>query len=286
MFLWFPHKKATLLRSIDLDEGWLRQVAILGLALIKSAVGFAKSKLGAGELTGVRSRWRATLCSTMLLNVLSRLQKYKSLNFTNTLALVVKQHAVPHQPLIICYVTDDEISRGRRSYLPATLMFSGWQTFYQMTGEVAATLTGLLFIVASLISGRQIEKMARGVKLFTTPTVFHFASVIVISGLALASGSEGAWPGFHHRSLGSLRLRLFGPFIGPYPRDRQSRALVRFLVLRCCPAANLSVPRGSHAGGLDRAAPCGVPGGTQPVGPAHDRHPQRLGSGDLACPPA
>jgi hypothetical protein len=70
-------------------------------------------------------------------------------------------------------------------------MFSGWQTFYQMTGEAAATLTGLLFIVASLTSGRPGPANERGVMLFPTPTVFHLASVLVISALALAPDWEG-----------------------------------------------------------------------------------------------
>ena len=69
-------------------------------------------------------------------------------------------------------------------------MFTGWQTFYQMTGEAAATLTGLLFIVASLTSGRQSPMHERGVVLFTSPTVFHLASVLAISALALAPDGE------------------------------------------------------------------------------------------------
>jgi len=68
-------------------------------------------------------------------------------------------------------------------------MFQGWQTFYQMTGEAAATLTGLLFIVASLTSGRT-STHARGVMLFTSPTVFHLASVLAVSALALAPDGE------------------------------------------------------------------------------------------------
>jgi hypothetical protein len=71
-------------------------------------------------------------------------------------------------------------------------MFAGWQTFYQMTGEAAATLTGLLFIVASLMAGRQRAASEQGVAMFTTPTVFHLVSVLVISGLALAPGGSGA----------------------------------------------------------------------------------------------
>lgn len=70
-------------------------------------------------------------------------------------------------------------------------MFGSWQSFYQMTGEVAATLIGLLFIVSSLTAGRPTSAMSRGVALFTSPTVFHLTSVLVISALALAPDGEG-----------------------------------------------------------------------------------------------
>jgi hypothetical protein len=70
-------------------------------------------------------------------------------------------------------------------------MFSGWQAFYQTTGGAAATLTGLLFLVVSLMAGRPMSASSAGQRLFTTPTVFHLASVLVISALALAPIGEG-----------------------------------------------------------------------------------------------
>ena len=74
-------------------------------------------------------------------------------------------------------------------------MFSGWQSFYQTTAEAAATLTGLMFIVATLTAGRQASRVAtRGQVLFTTPSVFHFVSVFAISALALTAGREGDCP--------------------------------------------------------------------------------------------
>ena len=73
-------------------------------------------------------------------------------------------------------------------------MFEGWQTYYQMTGEAAATLTGLLFIVATLSAARPSSGLSQGLRLFTTPTVFHLASVLVISALAIAPGAEGESP--------------------------------------------------------------------------------------------
>ena len=70
-------------------------------------------------------------------------------------------------------------------------MFSGWQSFYQMTGEAAATLTGLLFLVVSLVADRQLSSMPQGAGLFTSPTVFHLVSVLVVSALALAPDGSG-----------------------------------------------------------------------------------------------
>jgi hypothetical protein len=68
-------------------------------------------------------------------------------------------------------------------------MFAGWQSFYQMTGGAAATLTGLLFIVISLMAGRDRAATDSSQALFTTPTMFHLVSVLVISGLALTPES-------------------------------------------------------------------------------------------------
>jgi crotonobetainyl-CoA:carnitine CoA-transferase CaiB-like acyl-CoA transferase len=68
-------------------------------------------------------------------------------------------------------------------------MFTGWQTFYQLTGSAAGALVGLLFIVATLTS-RTESGVATGVKLYMTPTVFQLSLVIVESALALAPQTE------------------------------------------------------------------------------------------------
>lgn len=73
-------------------------------------------------------------------------------------------------------------------------MFAGWQVFYQMTAEAGATLTGLVFIVVTLTAGRQASGSEAGLRYFTTPTVFHLASVLAVSAMALAPEGEGAWP--------------------------------------------------------------------------------------------
>jgi hypothetical protein len=96
-------------------------------------------------------------------------------------------------------------------------MFGNWQSFYQMTGEAAATLIGLLFIVVSLTAGRPMPTTVQGVALCTTPTVFHLVSVLVISALDLAPDGEGdsrtaimlAWAvfGLVHTIAIALRIR-------------------------------------------------------------------------------
>jgi ABC-type polysaccharide/polyol phosphate export permease len=68
-------------------------------------------------------------------------------------------------------------------------MFFGWTPFYQVTGEAAAALVGLLFIVATLSSRQQQDGVHIGVRLFTTPTVFHLSLVLTVSALALAPPS-------------------------------------------------------------------------------------------------
>ncbi|GAC1334535.1 MAG: hypothetical protein NVSMB26_17420 [Beijerinckiaceae bacterium] len=80
-------------------------------------------------------------------------------------------------------------------------MFREWDNFYLLIGSAAAALIGLLFVVATLTSGREQTTASRGVKLFLTPTVFHFAVVLVISAVTMAPGLResavgvfvGAW---------------------------------------------------------------------------------------------
>ncbi|MHB8284578.1 MAG: hypothetical protein ACYDD1_07870 [Caulobacteraceae bacterium] len=70
-------------------------------------------------------------------------------------------------------------------------MFNGWQAFYQVTGSAAGALIGLLFIVATLSAGRRTANSISGGQLFTGPTVFHLALVLMISALALMPVAEG-----------------------------------------------------------------------------------------------
>lgn len=84
-------------------------------------------------------------------------------------------------------------------------MFLGWEPFYQVTGEGAATLTGLLFLAATLSSGRDPERLSQGMRVFSTPTVMKFVTVVLASVLALTPRPYDGWS-----ALGLVALGVYG----------------------------------------------------------------------------
>lgn len=73
----------------------------------------------------------------------------------------------------------------------SSAVLGAWATFYTITGSSAAGLTGLMFVVITLISGRERFKDASGdgVSTFSTPTVVHFGAALFASALAVVP-----WP--------------------------------------------------------------------------------------------
>ncbi len=74
-------------------------------------------------------------------------------------------------------------------------MFEGWDGFYLLIGSASAGLIGLLFVVMTLMSGVDRDRAMRGASLYTTPIVFHFAVVLVISALSAVPGLTAAVAG-------------------------------------------------------------------------------------------
>lgn len=99
--------------------------------------------------------------------------------------------------------------------------FHDWGDFYLVTGAAAGALIGLMFVVITLLAGRDAERLARGAQVYITPIVFHYAMVLVLSalgvvprlpqvGLALLLAT-GAVIGFMYTSVTTLRvLRMPG----------------------------------------------------------------------------
>src|SRR5216684_3829789 len=73
-----------------------------------------------------------------------------------------------------------------------------WQNFYVITGSAAATLTGLMFVVISLIVGSRarVSPASGGIAAFSTPTVVHFGAALLISAILNAP-----WPALWNAGL-------------------------------------------------------------------------------------
>jgi hypothetical protein len=67
-------------------------------------------------------------------------------------------------------------------------LLSSWQNFYMIMGTAAATLTGLMFVVTTLIAGidAHLSTLNAAVSAYNTPTVVHFGTVLLLAGVLSA----------------------------------------------------------------------------------------------------
>ncbi|HET9939772.1 MAG TPA: hypothetical protein VFR25_01590 [Candidatus Eisenbacteria bacterium] len=71
-----------------------------------------------------------------------------------------------------------------------------WESFYVIVGSSAAALTGLQFVVITLIADSTMSVSGRGLAAFGTPVVVHFGSALLISAVLSApwtSTTPVAW---------------------------------------------------------------------------------------------
>jgi hypothetical protein len=68
-------------------------------------------------------------------------------------------------------------------------LFAGWESFYVIVGSSAAALTGLQFVVMALVADSDRPGGSQEIAAFGTPTVVHFCSALLISGILTAP-----WP--------------------------------------------------------------------------------------------
>lgn len=62
-----------------------------------------------------------------------------------------------------------------------------WTNFYVIIGTAAATLTGLMFVVVTLVSGVRTRGLLHdGFEVFNTPTVVHFCAALLVAVLLSA----------------------------------------------------------------------------------------------------
>ncbi len=61
-----------------------------------------------------------------------------------------------------------------------------WNNFYVIIGSAAAALTGLMFVVITLIAGVQARRSSRTIAAFGTPTVVHFCTALLVTAILSA----------------------------------------------------------------------------------------------------
>lgn len=58
---------------------------------------------------------------------------------------------------------------------------SEWESFYVIVGSSAAALTGLMFVVITLIADLEAQRSGGAVAAFGTPTIVHFCAALIVS---------------------------------------------------------------------------------------------------------
>jgi hypothetical protein len=62
-----------------------------------------------------------------------------------------------------------------------------WSNFYVMAGSSAAALTGLMFVVITLVGAEERSTRNRdGISTFSTPTVLHFCAALFVAATLIA----------------------------------------------------------------------------------------------------
>jgi hypothetical protein len=78
----------------------------------------------------------------------------------------------------------------------ASLLLTPWSSFFVMTGSSAAALTGLMFVVITLVMGTErLRRAPNGISTFSTPTVVHFCAALLISAILTAPWKSLLPPG-------------------------------------------------------------------------------------------
>lgn len=112
------------------------------------------------------------------------------------------------------------------AYAPRLL--AHWSNFYVMIGSSAAALTGLMFVVITLVTNMERTTRSQdGVQTFSTPTVLHFAAALLIAAVLSAPWHTLVGPAVLLGLMGLygvvyvLRVSLRAKRLSEYVPDRE-----------------------------------------------------------------
>ena len=69
--------------------------------------------------------------------------------------------------------------------MPGDDILRDWHEFYVLAGTAAATLIALLFVAASIGAGVMSPERASATRIYMSPVIFHFSSILLISLIIL-----------------------------------------------------------------------------------------------------
>ncbi len=78
------------------------------------------------------------------------------------------------------------IEGGSTMQEAAVSPLTSWQNFYVIIGSSAAALTGLMFVVITLIAGAQVRRSSGTTAAFGTPNVVHFGAALLVATILSA----------------------------------------------------------------------------------------------------
>ncbi len=78
----------------------------------------------------------------------------------------------------------------------AVPLLSAWQNCYVIVGSASAALTGLMFVVVTLIASRGRQRSGEAIAAFGTPTVVHLCAALLIAAILSAP-----WPALWNAGL-------------------------------------------------------------------------------------
>src|SRR5213595_616813 len=77
--------------------------------------------------------------------------------------------------------------KGRSIVEPTAVSpFAAWESFYVIVGSSAAALTGLQFVVITLIADARVRRTQREINVYGTPIGMHFSVVLLVSAILSA----------------------------------------------------------------------------------------------------
>ncbi len=82
------------------------------------------------------------------------------------------------------------------------LLLAPWETFFFLVGSSGAALTGLQFVVLALIAESRRRATIREIQAFSTPTIVHFGSVLLVSAIISAP--------WHALSRVAIAISIYG----------------------------------------------------------------------------